>query len=196
MDACSPNNPDYRMNTLLQDKLLSRIEAHPLTRLSTPENGIICRLHTVSDVMRKEISWLFEKHSDLRFLDGGSKINGWQLSTAWLDLTLGQAFMDPEPVGDRGDFMWNYLNFGYSLRDGGVGICAAPENFGKIAYCTFNAASDRGDIPIVANSFTEWIERTLDAGEDATCFYWQMPGFTDLGPAIPGDPNYTPLGDR
>lgn len=102
--------------------------------------------------------------------------------------------MGAEVADDLGDYMWNYLYLGPSLNDGGVGICASPENFGKIAYCTVNANSDRGDIPIVANSFTEWIERTLDAGPDAPCPYWQMPDFIDLGPAIPGDPFYRPIG--
>ena len=46
--------------------------------------------------------------------------------------------------------------------------------------------------PGVAKSFTEWLERTLDACPDAPFNYWQMPNFTDLGPAIPDDPNYEP----
>jgi len=90
--------------------------------------------------------------------------------------------------------MWNYVYLGTSLADGGVGICNAPENFGKIAFCTVNANSERGDIPIVANSFTEWVARTLDLGPDSRERYWELPDFIDLGPAIPGDPYYRPIG--
>ena len=66
--------------------------------------------------------------------------------------------------------------------------------FGRIAYITFDAHSERGDVPIVANSFTDWLERTLDHGPDVDCFYWELPEFVDLGPAIPNDPSYRPIG--
>ena len=97
-------------------------------------------------------------------------------------------------AADAGDYLFDYLNFGYNTEDGGLGICADSENFGKIAYFTFSTCSDRGDIPIVANSFTEWLERTLSHGPDADCFYWELPDFMDLGPAIPNDPRYRPIG--
>jgi hypothetical protein len=76
-----------------------------------------------------------------------------------------------------------------------------PERFGWIINVWYNPNLAEGDYPVVAHSFTEWLERTLDAGPgiacyDAgpgkACYYWASPDFVDMGPAIPGDPHYKP----
>ena len=47
-----------------------------------------------------------------------------------------------------------------------------------------------GNVPVIAKSFSEWLERTLDAGPLITNGYWEEPGFDDYGSALEGDPCY------
>jgi len=297
--------------------------------------------------IRHEIGWLFEPYPYLGLFQNppGSGIrqslNGWRLSSAKLGRTLGDAYMGGEPVGKPGDYRWNYVYFGTSLSDWGVGIYTAPENMtnafllkcrqkrvvdldmnieslikrvqqlgtmepridlasirklgsqecfrpdehgvvregtvtlkkgpedlaefrksftkGRIFHwdfgftdtmlCNADSMNQRmvgcledggleyfenvfvlatstlwgtdhigidlhperfgwigcywyqgdliaGNYPVVAHSFSEWLERILDtgdkAGPDGTSHYWDMAGFVDLGPAIPGSPHYQP----
>ncbi len=65
-----------------------------------------------------------------------------------------------------------------------------PGRSGEIIFCTYGMVMYGGDIPIVAKSFEEWLERTVAAGPNAQAPYWELPGFVDIGPAIPGDPQY------
>jgi hypothetical protein len=161
---------------------------------------IIFKNHLLDEGLHDQIGWFFEKYPYVGLYCGVDlkrrSRNSWLLSSSNFDSSLADIFMYGEKNEDAGDFLFNYICFGSSHSDGGIGlgICAAPVNFGKIACCTFSACSERGDVPIVANTFTEWLERTLDHGPDADCFYWQKDDFIDLGPAIPGDPNYRPIG--
>ena len=66
--------------------------------------------------------------------------------------------------------------------------------FGNIISCSYNNIVDGGGMPIIAHSFEEWLARTLAVGPESQCPYWEMPGFNDLGPAIPNDPYYQPIG--
>jgi hypothetical protein len=184
-----------------QIDILFEIANLPRTKFSSDDPGVISRLDSVSAEIRAEIAWLFVKYPNLGIFkeetgppNWKSSNNSWQLSSSYLDLTLADTFMGGEKYDDQGDYMWNYLQFGFSCRDGGVGICTESAMFGKIAFCTFTASSERGDIPVVANSFTEWVERTIHHGPDAICYYWETSDFIDLGPAIPNDPSYRPIG--
>ena len=90
-------------------------------------------------------------------------------------------------------FTDEYLFASSSLRGTDyLGIDLHPERFGWIGNFWYEGNLAEGNFPVVAHSFTEWLERTLDAGPDATCHYWEMPDFKDMGPAIPNDPNYVP----
>jgi hypothetical protein len=44
--------------------------------------------------------------------------------------------------------------------------------------------------PVVAHSFSEWLERTLAAGPDV--LYWEREDFVDLGPAKGDGDDYCP----
>ena len=69
-----------------------------------------------------------------------------------------------------------------------------PDRFDWISIVWYNPNLAEGNYPVVAHSFTEWLERTLDAGPGISCRYWEKPDFVDMGPAIPSDPRYKPNG--
>ena len=159
------------------------------------------RIDVFNRMLFAEIGWFFAVYRDVGiFCDkdfNGLGTNSWDLGLlTCIGTSLADTFLYGERRGDCGDYLFNFWQFATNLEDGGVGlgICSDSENFGRIACCTFTASSERGDVPIVANSFTEWLERTLDYGPEADCFYWEDPEFVDLGPAIPGDPNYRRIG--
>ena len=74
-----------------------------------------------------------------------------------------------------------------------MGVDLHAEGFGRMAVVTYMHLVDGGGGFIVANSFEEWLERTLDLGPNARAPYWYQPGFKDLGPLIPEDPYYEPF---
>lgn len=69
-----------------------------------------------------------------------------------------------------------------------IAIDTHEERFGWIGHYWYESDLSCGGFPVVAHSFTEWLERTLASGPDIR--YWEREDFVDLGPAIPGDPNY------
>jgi hypothetical protein len=73
----------------------------------------------------------------------------------------------------------------------GVGIDLHPDRFGWMFYMWVEDPTPVG-FPVVAHSFTEWLERTLNHGLDADHPYWKVDSFQDLGPANPSDPEWWP----
>ncbi len=144
-----------------------------------------------------ELIWLSARYSRLELYStfAPQPRNGWQLGelTWWPRYTVNQ-----DRGGDPSEYpyfedVWQIATY---ARDGGeliaVDLHEGP-NFGRIGWVTQTDIDYGGGAIVVALSFTEWLERTLDLGPDASGPYWRQKGFKDYGPLIPDDPYYRPV---
>jgi hypothetical protein len=119
--------------------------------------------------------------------------NGWNLWYVgyWGFETLTEHLYDVEP-----DSIWEQLRHCYLFANKGtdgahlLAVDLRKERYGHVVECFATHQTYGGDVPVVAHSFSEWLERTLDAGPSIDCGYWEEPGFTDYGSALDGDPCY------
>lgn len=119
--------------------------------------------------------------------------NGWNLwgVRLWGFETLTERLDDDEP-GTLWDQLSQCCIFGNKGTDGGhlLAVDLRSERYGQIIECMGNQPTYGGDVPVIAHSFSEWLERTLDAGPAIDCGYWEEPGFDDYGSALVDDPCY------
>lgn len=94
---------------------------------------------------------------------------------------------DPEKYPYFED-VWVLANYAF---DGGehIAIDLHPgPRFGYIGWVTQTDIDYGGGAIVIAKSFFEWLERTLDHGPDAELPYWREKSFKDYAPLIPDDP--------
>lgn len=119
--------------------------------------------------------------------------NGWELSDIgyWGFETITDRLDDYEP-GAIWDQLTQSFIFACKATDGAhlLAVDLRRERYGYIVECFATQQTYGGDVPVVARSFSEWLERTLDAGPLIDCGYWEEPGFLDYGSALDGDPCY------
>lgn len=122
-------------------------------------------------------------------------VNGWRIITTdyWLFDNVNETLVHGFESGGV-DYLEKVFVLAHSERTGLVAIDTHPERYGWISYFWYEISLDYGGFPVVAHSFREWLERTIAAGPDE--IYWQNENFQDLGPALPGDPNYHGPGAR
>ncbi len=118
--------------------------------------------------------------------------NGWEIvSTAeWLfptpnDLLLG----GPQNTAPYFDRCFAFANSLFGGPDY-LAVDLHEDRWGWVVLTWFEYSIEDAPYPVIAYSFTEWLERTVASGPDAR--YWERPEFVDLGPAIPDHPNYRP----
>jgi hypothetical protein len=121
------------------------------------------------------------------------ELNGWDIWNVeyWgFDRLLGELFFY-EP-GDIWDQLGSCYRFANSAKDGAhhIAVDLGAERYGQIIECYSDQVTHGGNVPVIAKSFSEWLERTLDAGPLITNGYWEEPGFDDYGSALDGDPCY------
>lgn len=141
-----------------------------------------------------EISWLFGEIDEVRLFSGdfeeAERPNGWFLDSGFLSANMLESTIG-SAMGQPCDFLENYRMLGsWWLTGDWLAIGASEECLGKIAVVYTQIRSDYGNVPIIAGSLKEFLERVLDDGPDCEYPYWQRQGFVDLGSAIPGDPYY------
>ena len=126
------------------------------------------------------------------------QLNGWNLwgVSYWGCETLTESlyYYEGDGQGSKWEQLSQCYHFGNWAGDGAqlLAVDLRPERYGYIIECLKTQMTYGGDVPVIAHSFTEWLERTLDAGPDIEGGYWEQPGFVDYGPALEGDPYYTP----
>lgn len=124
-----------------------------------------------------------------------SQPNGWNLwhVSYWGFDTLTERLYDCEPGSIWGQLSQCYV-FGNKATDGAhmLAVDLRPERYGYIVECFATHQTYGGDVAVIAHSFSEWLERTLDAGPAIDCGYWEESGFEDYGSALDGDPCYDP----
>lgn len=80
-----------------------------------------------------------------------------------------------------------YLNSVYVIGENAVtgflGVDLNPGRFGWIGFYWFDYDLSEAGFPVVAHSFSEWLEKTIKSGPDVR--YWERDDFTGLGTAIP-----------
>lgn len=143
-----------------------------------------------------ELVWLIEhyKQIEINSEDIRDPRNGWWMrGLDWLP-----CYTTNEDRGGEADKfpyfedVWVLANYAF---DGGehVAIDLHPgPRFGYIGWVTQTDIDYGGGAIVVAKSFFEWLERTLDHGPHAERPYWREPGFKDYGSLIPDDPYYKP----
>ena len=116
--------------------------------------------------------------------------NMWIVRPAW-DESL-KSFFDHQEVDDLSMKYGSLYFIAQSANDGSefIGISLLDEAPGAIFYFRIQSAGIPHGMPRIAESFSEWLERTLDPTPYAPCPYWERPDFQDMGPAIPDDPFY------
>lgn len=116
----------------------------------------------------------------------------------WSDSNTIAKFFGPAEREDawRQSYHENFYIIGSSQNDGSefIGLSVDPQLYGMVFHFRVEALGPPLGIPKIANSFSEWLEKTLESGPDVSSCYWGMPDFKDMGPAIPGDPYYRPFG--
>jgi hypothetical protein len=121
--------------------------------------------------------------------------NGWNLwyVAYWGSEAVPERLYDYVP-GEIWDQLAQSYVFANSGNDGAhmLAVDTRPARHGHIIEFFATQKSYGGDVPVVAHSFSEWLERTLDAGPLIDCGYWEEPGFVDYGSALIGDPCYEP----
>lgn len=124
--------------------------------------------------------------------------NGWALWNVgfWgYDRLLDELFYYED---EEADSLWHQLDqcfiFATSAQDGAhmLAVDLRPQRYGQIIECLMTQITYGGDVPVVAHSFSEWLERTLDAGPSIKNGYWEGADFSDYGSALDGDPCYEP----
>jgi hypothetical protein len=119
--------------------------------------------------------------------------NSWQTANTdtWLAISVNEKLLHSDFEKDGAHL---YLRDVYVLAmnaaHGVIAVDTHRERLGWIGYFRWNEEHpmSKAGYPVVAHSFREWLERTVEAGPDV--LYWQEKGFKDLGSAIPNDPNY------
>ena len=121
--------------------------------------------------------------------------NGWQLFHLPFGSTLNEEYRYMYPGCECHPHYDCCFIFGCSEDDGGIQICLDlnPPNAGRVFYMHHEFAGPSLGCAVIAQSFTEWLERTIAAGPDAPRPYWWEQGFKDYGPVIPNDPSYEPV---
>lgn len=140
--------------------------------------------------------WIFEEGEPKTYVEYPR--NAWTLNSRyeldwWPNCTVNQgASIDPEqyPYFDN---VWQIGENQYygSGRELVVDLHPGPR-FGYIGWVTQTDIDYGGGAIVIAKSFFEWLERTLDHGPHAERPYWRETGFKDYGPLIPDDPYYKP----
>jgi hypothetical protein len=118
--------------------------------------------------------------------------NSWQMAEWPFFRSVNERFgCEAEP--DRPEYFDQCYEIANSMTIGqdGVGIDLHPDRFGWMFYMWVESPEPSG-FPVIAHSFTEWLERTLDHGASAEHPYWKIDDFEDLGPANPNDPEWWP----
>ncbi len=120
--------------------------------------------------------------------------NGWFFGE---NLACWPYFSVNEFIGEPGrlDYLDDVWVVAHSSMDGSVvlGVDLHPDGFGRIGLVSYTDILVGGGSIVVALTFSEWLERTLDLGPEAEAPYWRQNGFKDYGPLIPGDPYYRPV---
>lgn len=141
-----------------------------------------------------ELVWLIQHYEVINVNSEGigNPRNGWRMSDliGWPRYTVNQYFDgDPHEYAHFED-VWLAAD---SCFDGGeviaVDLHPGPR-FGCIGWVTQTDIDYGGGAIVIAKSFFEWLERTLDHGPHAERPYWREAGFKDYGPLIPDDPYY------
>jgi len=112
------------------------------------------------------------------------RINDWVTDTA-NDLVFGW-------TGGRHPHFDNCFVIGESLSGGPdyLVVDLHEDRLGWILVVWYEFNWEDASYPVVAHSFSEWIEKTVESGPDIR--YWKRAEFVDLGPAIPEDIYYRP----
>lgn len=86
--------------------------------------------------------------------------------------------------------------FGESLSGGPdyLAVDLHEDRLGWIVVVWYEFSWEDASYPVVAHSFSEWLEKTVESGPDVR--YWERADFVDLGPAIPDDICYRPPNSR
>ena len=142
--------------------------------------------------LREEVIWLFGEIDQIRLFSKDfeqvTRRNGWHLDSRLLTIDVLSTIGDR--TGGTLDYLENYRVLGSWSSGDSLVIGAAGHHLGKIAVVFSQIRSEGGNVPLIAGSLEEWIERTLDDGPDCRHPYWRRQGFEELGSAIPGDPAY------
>lgn len=112
--------------------------------------------------------------------------------TSWPEVTVNESLL--HGIGASNSYLDEVWQLAYYAEDGAtlIAVDLNPGGFGRIALVTYSDALSGGAC-VVAESFEDWIERTVALGPEADAPYWYQPGFKDLGPLIPRDQGYRPF---
>jgi hypothetical protein len=122
--------------------------------------------------------------------------NSWNLQPGFFTTspTIASFFGPPLPEDEyMAEYHEKFYRLGHRASDGAhiIGISCHPESVGIMFDYYVDCVGAPLGLRKIANTFTEWIERTLAAGPDGE-IYWFKSDFIDLGPAVPNDPYYEP----
>jgi len=111
---------------------------------------------------------------------------------SWPEVTVNESLL--HGIGASNSYLDEVWQLAYYAEDGAtlIAVDLNPDGFGRIGLVTYSDALTGGAC-VIAESFEDWIERTLDLGPEAETPYWYQPGFKDLGPLIPHDQGYRPF---
>lgn len=209
-----PPAPDYIVQSKSVDELIARIEQNAQCEIvwRDPQKPLLPPGHAVSysaggkpsrplqDVnlpedMRRFRERIASAELFAQKVSGGviPQPNGWSLdhTELWGGEPITDQLSDYEP-GTIWDQLTHCYIFACAAGDGAqlLAVDLRPEKFGFVVECYVDQMVDGGNVPVVAHSFTEWLERTLEAGPKIDAGYWEEQGFKDYGPAMDGDPTY------
>jgi hypothetical protein len=143
----------------------------------------------------EELKWFIQRYSQIEICSRYEPPrNGWIIDdlTWWPRDTVNRFFNCNSDEYKYFEDVWRIAGYAF---DGGeiIAIDLHPgSNFGYIGWVTQTDLNYGGGAIVIARSFFEWLERTLDHGAEAQLPYWRVKGFKDYGPLIPDDPYYQP----
>lgn len=186
------------MNSITERiKIAPETSFQPAVGIASEKDGLAANL---PPELWEQVSWLFGEIDDVRLFSGDParkpRPNSWFLDSGFLPANMLESTIG-SPVGLPCDYLANYRMLGSWWWTGDwLAIGASDECLGKIAVVYTQICSEYGNVPVIAGSLREFLERVLEDGPECEYPYWQRRGFVELGSAIPGDSLYeSPIAD-
>lgn len=180
---------------VIEDKLAKASHSTVISRLVKFDEAL--RTEGVPlNLLPEELVWFIKRYDEVEIycVDINLPRNGWRISDLvwWPRYTVNEeraAEPDEYPYFEN---VWHICSYAF---DGGeqivIDLHPGPR-FGRIGWLTQTDFDYGGGAIVIAKSFFEWLERTLDHGPYAQRPYWREESFKDYGPLIPDDPYYKP----
>lgn len=135
---------------------------------------------TAGKKLPDDMRYFYGKLKSATLLPG--KLNGWEIIANPFHTPLAEGFM---PEEDIAVYDFHRMTFCIALYDSDnmarIAVSLNENSFGKLFYHYVEFPCLPNNCPIIAESFSDWLNYTFSADNNSDSFYWDEPQFRSLG---------------